>query len=391
MTARASGRGRPPPLSPERIRIARERHGDDPVDRYLTHLRIGDPLIDALTLRFERMPPGEGSRLMTKVIDHGLDSLDNPPPELAALFDQLDHVPPWVDWREMRHGSGRILRTGMLTGLAFAAYALPHSYLATANKPLAFTGRLLGETAQRYGTTVRFVIESFMPEGLRRHADGFKMAVMVRAIHARARLKILRSGKWKTGRYGVPLNQSHTSMNSVFFSLYVVEGLRRLGVELDPRERHGVILTWRYLNYLLGVSPDIDFQTEADARRLADVAFSLEFDPDETSKKLYRAMIDAGPEYMHIRSKPTAHVFTGIVRPMSRYLLGDRMTDKLGYSGSKRRMLCRAIISLIGLTERMPWLLPPRIRSHIGVEFWLDTGDYGWLGQSGGYRKVTGA
>lgn len=369
----------PLPLSPERIRMARERHGDEPIDRYLTHLRIGDPLTDALTLHFERMPPGEGGHLLTRVIVHGLDSVDDPPPELVALFEQLDHVPPWVDWRKMRHASGRILRTGMLTGLAFAAYALPHSYLATANKPLAFTGRLLGDTAQRYGRTVRFVIESFMPDGLRRFADGFKLAAIVRTIHARARRQILRSGRWDANRFGVPLNQAHTAMNSVFFSLYVVEGLRRLGVELDRRERESVILTWRYLNHLLGVSPDISFRSEAEARRLADVAFSLEFDSDETSKKLYRAMIDAGPEYMHIRNERMAHAFTGVVRPMSRYLLGDRLADKLGYSGSKRHLLCRAIIALIALTERVPWLVPSRVRSHMGVEFWLDTGDYGSL------------
>ena len=156
--------------------MARERHGDDPVDRYLTHLRIGDPLTDAMTLHFDRMPPGEGNRLVRKVIDRGLESLDDPPPELVALFEQLDPVPRWVDWGEMHHASARILRTGMWTGLAFAAYALPHSYLATANKPLAFTGRLLGDTAPtlRQHRTFRYrVVHARRPAALRgRLQDG---------------------------------------------------------------------------------------------------------------------------------------------------------------------------------------------------------------------------
>lgn len=391
MTRRSFDRHYPPPLSPERIRIAREAHGDEAVDRYLAHLRIGDPLADSLMLHLDPLPRHRTNRLLKKAIEQGVDALSDPPAVLRALFDELDRVPPWVDWREMRHASARVLRSGMLTGLAFAAYSLPHSYLATANKPLAFTGRLLRETARRYGETVRFVIESFMPEGLRRDADGFRMAVLVRVLHARVRLQIIRSGKWDAVRHGVPLNQSHTAMNSVFFSLYVADGLQRLGVHLTQRERESVILTWRYLNHLLGVNPDISFRSEAEARRLADVAFSLEFDPDETSKKLYRAMIDAGPEYMHIRSERMARIFIGVVRPMSRYLLGDPLTDKLGYWGSRRRLLCQAIILLVGLTERLPWLLPSRVRSQMGVEFWLDTGDYGSLRQAGGKGPVTTA
>ena len=367
----------PPPLSPERIRIAREAHGDKAVDRYLEHLRIGDPLADALMLHFDRRwPHGRGDLLLNKAIERGVDSVDDPPVVLTALFDQLDLVPSWVDWREMRQASARILRSGMLTGLAFAAYALPHSYLATANKPLAFTGRLQQETARRYGRTVRFVMESFLPNGLRRDADGFRMAVIVRAIHARARLEILRTGRWDAARDGVPLNQSHTAMNSVFFSLYVVDGLRRLGVRMSQRERDSVIMTWRYLNHLLGVSPEIGFSSEDEARALADVAFSLEFDPDETSRKLYRATIEAGPEYMQIRNEWVARMFNGVVRPMSRYLLGRSMANRLGHSGRASSLLCRTITSLIGLTERWPWLLPARIRDYMGVEFWLTTGDY---------------
>ena len=376
MKGRAFTGNLPPPLSPDRIRMAREAHGDEAVDGYLAHLRIGDPLADALMLPTEQLPRHQVDRLLHKAIDRGVEALDNPPPVLTALFEELDDVPSWVDWREMRHASARILRSGMLTGLAFAAYALPHSYLATANRALAFTGRLVRETARRYGRTVRFVLESFMPDGLRRDADGFRMAVVVRIMHARVRLEILRTGRWDSARFGVPLNQSHTAMNSVFFSLYVVDGLRRLGVRLNQRERDSVIMTWRYLNHLFGVNPDIGFQSESDARALADVAFSLEFDPDETSKTLYRAMIDAGPEYMHIRDERLARMFTGVVRPMSRYLLGESMAQQLGCSGRARSLQCRSIIALIGLAERWPWLLPDRIRNYMGLEFWLRTGDY---------------
>lgn len=371
VTPTVSAPGLPPPLSPERVQIARELHGDAPVDRYMKHLDIGDPLADAVVGHLDDVSPGQAIRVLNRVLNQGPESVSGPPPELAALMEQLNHVPDWVDWREMRHASRRVLQNGLLTGLAFAAFALPHCYLATANMPLAFTGRLYRETARRYVRTTRFVIESFMPDGLRREADGFRMAVMVRAFHARVRLEILGSERWDSHRYGVPLNQTHMATNAVFFSLYVVEGLKRLGIRLTQRERDSVILTWRYVSYLLGVDDEIAFRSEAEARDLVDVAFSLEFEPDETSKKLYRSMIDAGPEYMEIRNERLARAFTGVVRPMSRYLLGDQLARRLGFSGPRHHLLCHSIKAFIGLTERVPWLLPERVRNYMGVAFWL--------------------
>lgn len=366
-----SAKGLPPPLSPERVRIAREVHGDAAVDRYMKHLDIGDPLADAVIAHFDDAPPGKAIRVLDEVLNRGLESVSNPPTELSALMEQLNHVPDWVDWREMRHASRRVLQNGLLTALAFAAFALPHCYLATANMPLVFTGRLFRETARRYVRTTRFVIESFMPDGLRRDADGFKMAVMVRAFHARVRQEILNSGRWDSRRYGVPLNQSHMATNAVFFSLYVAEGLRRLGIRLTRRERDSVILTWRYVSHLLGVDDDIAFRSEAEARDLVDVAFGLEFEPDEASKRLYRSMIDSGPEYMEISNERLARAFTGVVRPMSRHLLGDQLARRLGFSGPRHRLLCHGIRACIGLTERIPWLLPRRMRNYMGVAFWL--------------------
>ena len=122
-----------PPLAPERIAASRERYGAA-ADRYLEHLRIGDPPADELVLCFERMPPGDGSRLLSRAIREGIDAIDDPPAPLAALFEQMDYVPFWVDWDTMLVASRKIVRSGLLSTLAFAAYALPHSYLATGNR-----------------------------------------------------------------------------------------------------------------------------------------------------------------------------------------------------------------------------------------------------------------
>ena len=77
-----------PPLAPERVAAARKRYGVA-VDQYLEHLRLGDPAADELVLCFERMPPGEGSRLLVRALQEGIDAIDDPPEPLAALFEQI--------------------------------------------------------------------------------------------------------------------------------------------------------------------------------------------------------------------------------------------------------------------------------------------------------------
>ena len=364
-----------PPLAPERIAAARERYGGA-VDQYLEHLRLGDPPADDLVRCFEQMPPGEGSALLTRAVRDGIDAIDDPPAPLAALFEQIDHVPFWVDWDLMLVASRKIVRSGLLTTLSFAAYALPHSYLATGNRPLAFTSALLDDSPRRYAQTLRFVIETFLPGGLRREADGFRLAVWTRILHARARQRILESGDWDLGALQTPLNQAHTAVGTVLFSFYVVEGMRRLGVRFSRREVEGVLLTWRYIGYLFGVNSELVYTSEEQAHRILDVAFSLEFDPDEMSQRLCRSLVEAGPAFMQIDNAWQQRFFTGMAGPMSRYLLGDRLADRLGYPPEKRRMLCRCFIALVQLSERAPWLLPRAVRDYKGVAFWLEKGAY---------------
>ena len=374
------GQSKLPPLAPERIDLARERFGGA-VDQYVENLNVGDPLADDLVRYFDEMPPNEGPRMLALAIRQGIDAVDEPPEPLVAIFKELDHVPFWVDWDLMAVASRKIVPSGLLTTLSFAAYALPHSYLATGNRPLSFTSTLLDDSPRRYAQTLHFVVESFLPGGLQRHADGFRMAVWVRMLHARARREILQSGEWDEDPAQIPLNQAHSAVGTILFSFYVVEGMRRLGVRFSRREVEGVLMTWRYIGYLLGVNPELVYTSEEQAHRILDIAFSLEFDPDEVSKQLCQALIDAGPEVMQIkRNARQSKIFLSMANPMTRYLLGDRLADQLGYPPEKRLLLCRAFVALVWLSERVPWLIPRVVRDYKGVAFWLEKGAQGMDG-----------
>ena len=363
-----------PALSRERIASARARHGDA-ADTYLEHLRIGDPLVDGLVERFERMPGRKGYRTLMRALDSGIDSVDDPTDELVALFEQLDQVPMWVDWDRMKMGSAKILQNALLPAMSLVVYALPQSYFATGNKPLVFSTSLIRKTAQRYAATTRFFTEVFMPGAMRRHADGFKFVVLTRVYHARVRRQILRSGKWDPS-LGVPLNQAHMAMGTIILSCLVPDGMRRLGGRIRREEMEGITLIWRYVGYLFGVGAPMSFTSEAEARRLIEVGYSLEFDADEDARRLCNALVHATPEILKIRNPFLARTLVSILFALSRKLLGDGVADRLGYPKEKRRLLCSLGTSLAWIFERFPVLIPPRLRRYMGVSFWLEQGDY---------------
>ena len=365
-----------PPLSAARVAAAREQYGHA-VDRYVEQLRVGDLPADNLVRAFEEMPPGTGPRMLLQAIDHGIESVTEPPPELVALFEQLDHVPFWVDWERMHLASRKILRNGLLPAMAFAVYALPHSYLATGNRPLAFTRELADATVDRYRHTTRFVIEMFMPRNLQRRAEGFKFAVLVRMRHARVRRRLLRSGRWNPGEIPtIPLNQSHMAMGAIFFSYFVVQGMRRLGSRITSQDMESVTLTWRYVAHLLGVDPEIVPVSEEEVRRHVEVAFSLEFDPDDTAKRLARSMVESAPAFMHIADERVAKLLVRTLYGVSRRLLGDRLADGLGYPRPAGLPLFYFGVAVMWLVDRFPALMPRAIRQLMGMQFWLTTSDY---------------
>jgi len=364
-----------PPLSPERIAAAHKKYGHA-VDQYLEHLRLGDPLADDLMACFSRITYRKGFQLLHQAIEHGIHSIEDPPPELVALFKQLDYVPFWVNWERMHLASAKILRNGWLPALSLAVYALPHAFLATGNKPLVSSGSLIYSTVERYALSARFITEIFVPGNLRRDAEGFKLAVLVRMMHAQARRQILRSGKWNPDSLELPLNHAHMAMGLIFFSYFVIQGMRRLGSRVTQEEMSSILLTWRYVGHIFGINPEMVQTSEEEIRQLINVAFSLEWEPDEHSKLLCRSLIEAAPSFTNIRNAHVARWFIKLLYAMSRNMLGDQLADQLGYPKAKHRLLCRTWITLAWLFERFPTLVPARLRQAVGIQFWLERGSY---------------
>ena len=152
---------------------ARRAHGEA-LDRLGASLLRSDPLADAAVASFAELAPGVGFGLLERALATGIRSVPAAPAALRALFEQLDEVPAWVDWRADDRGGAVLLRSGLSGGIVLAFRSLILGYASPGgNKPLVLSGRLQDRAARRLGETSRFVHAVSRASGLRRFADGF--------------------------------------------------------------------------------------------------------------------------------------------------------------------------------------------------------------------------
>jgi hypothetical protein len=331
---------------------ARARYGER-IDTLVSYLDRVDPLADEAVAAIEAMPPGTGWRAVEEAAAHGIARVTGAPPALRALFAQIEAIPVWCDWRVIDQAGSMLLRAGPLGGIVLGVKSLVHGYASPGgNKPLIMTGRLEQQAARRLNETARFVQAVCRPRGMRPGGDGWQIAVRVRLIHAQVRRMILRSGRWQPDLWGQPANQHDTAGTSLLFSLSVIEGLRALGVQVGRRETEQYIQLWRLVSHVLGVAPEINPGSFTDAENLAELIQATMGEPDEDSRALTRALLDAPRAGMTTEAElRNAARRTRFAEAMCRHLVGDELADKLGVPRTSWRFTVPLVRRLVSGAE----------------------------------------
>src|SRR5581483_8055295 len=215
--------------------------------------------------------------------------------------------------------------------------SLPLTYAPpAANKPLALSRRLVEMAPRRIADTMRFQLETSLPGGLRRFSRGFKSTLRTRLVHAQMRRVLRQSGRWNASAWGQPLNQADMAYVNVLFSAYPLGWLRRLGFYFTPEESDAVIQLWRYSGHLVGVAPALLCATEAEGKRLGALYEATQGPPDDDSRALTAALMQAIPRLMRPYTTAPEPV-AGTWVALSRLLLGDAVLDGLGVPQSPYR------------------------------------------------------
>ena len=299
---------------------------------YIAHTTIGDPDADPVADLLFSMAAAERKRLLQGCMDLDQAVMRDAPEPVRNFFEKLDDVPEWFDPSSALTGVRGFHNNLDLLLQAFVAGVLVEGFTSYISKSFAITGRLRGgQGIRRLKQNNRHVMEIFLPNGLERYADGWKLSVRIRLIHAQIRRLLVSSGDWDIDAWGMPLSTAHIGLATANFSARLLMHSERMGAAFSKEEREGFMHVWRYTAHLMGVPETILFKGEEDALKLYDIAIMCEPPIDMEAIIMAHSLINSIPAVVGITDSEGREKLSKLVYTISRALIGNDLADQLRF------------------------------------------------------------
>ena len=246
---------------------------------------------------------------------------------------------------------------------AFVAGVLVEGFTTYISKSFVITGRLREQGVRRLQQNNRHVIEIFLPDGLERYADGWKLSVRIRLIHAQIRRLLLRSNDWDLKAWGMPLSAAHIGLAAADFSARMLMHSGRMGAAFSKEEREGFMHVWRYSAHLMGVPDAMLYDGERDALKLYDIGIMCEPPIDFEAIIMANSLVNSVPAVVGITDRDEREKLAKLVYTMSRALIGDELADQLKYPKTRTWGVIPLLRMRTRYTRAMRKMFPRRSRA----------------------------
>ena len=311
---------------------AKARTVDEELARnYVAHTVLGDPEADAFVARIDTFPVEEANRLITAGMRRDEEVLRTAPSFVREFFDRMDTPPDWVDQADFRPGIRMFHKNSPVVLASMLAGTLVEGFSTNISKSFFITGRLRDQGVRRLKQNNRHMVEIFMPGGLERAGDGWKLSVRIRIVHARIRRLLAESDEWDEEAWGTPISAAHVGFAIVAFSARLLRHMKNLGAVYTEEERAGFMAVWRYSGYLMGIPESILYTDEEHALRIFEIGGMCEPEPDFESIAMANSLINAGPLLVDMTEPKVRQNFAKYVFRVSRALIGRELSDQLKY------------------------------------------------------------
>jgi hypothetical protein len=290
----------------------------------------GDPLADAVIS--EMVATGEIGAV-NLVLDE-LRANDQPipqnlPPKVRQYLIETDSPPDWTDVQRVARAHEFFLDDGMHVASVLSFGAMVNCYAQPRpSRVLGLTHRL-EHPHRRLSETSQFVL-NMMAANPFSGGGGFVPAIQkTRLIHAAVRHFIIESGQWDVEADGVPICQQDLLGALLIFSVQVVKGMRRIGVEVTEQEAEDYYHVWRVAGALLGIRADTMPDTYAEALALNDSLVEAGYAASPEGIVLTSGLVALYRELMPGRA------FDSIIPAMVRKVVNPEVADYLQVPDSR--------------------------------------------------------
>jgi hypothetical protein len=314
----------------------------------------GDPRADGLIDHlFATDGVGSVNRLLRAVTRN-----DDIPPEALprAVHDYLaESSVPAIDAGDLRRAEALFELHGPAILAVLGFYALPSAYAAGKGvQVLHRTSLLLDRPVPRLLETAQVVAEVLAPRGLEAGGRGVRALQKVRLMHAAVRRLVRREEQrpWDES-LGVPINQEDLAGTLMTFSFVVLDGLARLGIEIEEASRLSFLRTWVAAGRILGIDERLLPLDLVEAEELTRLIRVRQVAPSSKGRALTASLLEGMESYL-------PRLLEGFAAGMMRYFLerdvflGDDVAGLLGVPSARgTRALVRAAASASAYGSRL--------------------------------------
>lgn len=188
---------------------------------------------------------------------------DKMPKYFEDFFESNSALPDFADLRKIELAQNVFQRFGPAFIVSYFCKSLPECYACgNGAVALATTGRLTNHTRRRIAQTAQFVLDVMSPGGLEANGRGISSALKVRLVHASIRYYMKKNVNENKVNYnphllGLPINQEDLVGTMLAFSLVVLNGMSKLGIETTQDEKEAVLHLWKVVGSLIGIEKEM--------------------------------------------------------------------------------------------------------------------------------------
>ena len=304
----------------------------DLADKYVAHTLIGDPVGEAMMEDLSELGAGEQRRLIEEAMSNGSgDALRDAPASLREFFGEAEALPEWLDYSAFAPGVRMFHRNSQVILAAFVAGVLIEGFTTNIAKSFFITGRVRDQGVRRLGQNNRHMMEIFLPGGLYRDGDGWKLSLRIRLVHAQLRRLLHNSEDWDAEAWGEPISAAHLGFAISAFSARLLKHMKTLGASYSDEEYASFMAVWRYAGYLMGIPESILFRDADEALKLYDVGIVCEPDAPIESVVMAHSLVNSAALIAGMTEPDARRHLARYVYRISRGLIGKGTADSLMY------------------------------------------------------------
>ena len=208
---------------------------------------------------------------------------------------------------------------------------LVEGFTTNISKSFFLSGRLRDQGVRRLKQNNRHMLEIFMPGGMDRYGDGFKLSVRIRLVHAHIRRLLKESGDWDEEAWGVPVSSAHLDSPSPLSRHGCSTMPGDLGARFSDEEKASFMQVWRRSGYVMGIPETILYHDEADALRTFEAGLVCEPPIGLESIAMANALENSAPVVVGIADPSQRRSLAKYVYNVSGALIGNEMASALRY------------------------------------------------------------